>query len=135
MAQWLGCAGWNPNSAGYLDAIVDRYQELIVLVAIGWVTGLWVLALLAFSGAMITSYAKARAAIEIPVENAAWPDAFERLERIILLCALLILAGLTGVEQAMAWSLAIYAVLCHATALQRVLRAVRLLRRADQDKS
>ena len=69
---------------GYFDAMVDRYQELVVLAAIAWVNDLWALALLAFSGAMITSYAKARTAIEIPIKNEAWPDLFERLERIIL---------------------------------------------------
>ena len=126
--------GMGSKLGGYFDAMVDRYQELIVLGAIGWVTGLWPLALLAFSGAMITSYAKARAAIEIPVENNAWPDAFERMERIVFLCVLLILAGLISADGIMIWGLALYSVLCHATAAQRAFRAARLLREADRNR-
>ncbi len=117
---------------GYFDAMVDRYQELVVLGAIAWVTGLWALALLAFSGAVITSYAKARTAIEIPVDNAAWPDVFERLERIIYTCVLLVAVGLTGADWLMTAGLALYALLCHATALQRIARAAGMLRAADR---
>jgi phosphatidylglycerophosphate synthase len=123
------------RTGGYFDAMVDRYQELIVLGAIAWVTGLWALALLAFSGAMITSYAKARTAVEIPISNEAWPDFFERLERIIALCLLLVVVGLTGWDALMPWGLAIYALLCHFTALQRARRATAMLRVADQEDS
>ena len=111
---------------GYFDAMVDRYQELIVLGAIAWVADLWALALLAFSGAVITSYAKARTAIEIPIKNEAWPDLFERLERIIFLCALLIAAGVFGWSWLMPVGLGIYALLCHFTALQRAYRAAQM---------
>lgn len=121
------------KTGGYFDAMVDRYQELIVLGAIAWVTGLWALALLAFSGAMITSYAKARTAIEIPIRNEAWPDFFERLERVVALCLLLIVVGATGWSWLMPWGLGLYAALCHFTALQRAARASAMLRAADQD--
>ncbi|MHC5656112.1 CDP-alcohol phosphatidyltransferase family protein [Stappia sp. ICDLI1TA098] len=128
--------GMCTKSGGYFDAMVDRYQELAVLAAIGAVSGHWGLALLAFSGGVLTSYAKARTAIEIPISNEAWPDFFERLERVIFLCVMLIAAGLlplAGVSQAMvlAVGLAIYAALSHATAVQRMRRAVALLRKAD----
>lgn len=126
--------GMMSKTGGYFDAMVDRYQELIVLGAIAWVTGLWALALLAFSGAMITSYAKARTAIEIPISNTDWPDLFERLERIIYICILLLAHGLTGADWVMTAGLALYALLCHLTALQRAARAVRLLR-AEDDRS
>ncbi len=123
--------GKSSKFGGYLDAVVDRYQELLVLLAIGWVTGLWALALLAFSGAMLTSYAKARCALEIEVANTGWPDFFERLERIIFLCALLVVSGVVAAGWVLPAGLAVYAALCHATALQRAARAARLLRTAD----
>jgi len=124
--------GLSSKLGGYFDAMVDRYQELIVLGAIAWVTGLWALALLAFSGAMITSYAKARTAIEIPIKNEAWPDFFERLERVIALCLLLVVTGATGWDGLMPWGLGVYAVLCHFTALQRAARAATMLRETDR---
>lgn len=127
--------GMSTKLGGYFDAMVDRYQELIVLGAIAWVTGLWALALLAFSGAMITSYAKARTAIEIPVDNAAWPDFFERMERVIYLCLMLVLEAVLPFEWWMAAALSIYAALCHATALQRGLRAARMLRAEDDRRN
>lgn len=126
--------GLSSKTGGYFDAMVDRYQELIVLAAIANMTGQWALAMLAFSGAMLTSYAKARAAIEVPVSNTAWPDLFERLERIVYLCVMLGLAGIIGAGWVMTGGLTIYALLCHATALQRIRRAVSLLKAADQDR-
>ncbi|WP_249690793.1 CDP-alcohol phosphatidyltransferase family protein [Stappia sp. WLB 29] len=124
------------KSGGYFDAMVDRYQELAVLAALAAVNDLWALALLAFSGGVLTSYAKARTAIEIPIRNEAWPDFFERLERIIFLSAMLLVAGglsLAGIAPAstIAVGLGIYALLAHLTSVQRMRRAVALLRAAD----
>ena len=124
------------KSGGYFDAMVDRYQELVVLAGIAAVNDQWALALIAFSGGVMTSYAKARTAIEIPISNEAWPDFFERLERIIFLCAMLLAAGglsLVGLPAGttIAAGLAIYALLAHATSVQRIRRAVSLLRAAD----
>jgi len=63
---------------GYLDAVIDRYQELLVFLMIGLTTGYWLLVFLAMTGGVFTSYAKARTAIEAPVSNNNWPDLFER---------------------------------------------------------
>lgn len=122
---------------GYFDAIVDRYQELAVLAAIAAVSGCWPAAMFAFAGGLFTSYAKARTALEIPVGNAGWPDFFERLERIVFLCALLILTGfVAAVGFSAAWAteagLWLFALLTHATALQRISRAWALLKEADE---
>ncbi|MDF0594738.1 CDP-alcohol phosphatidyltransferase family protein [Psychromarinibacter halotolerans] len=123
--------GLSSKLGGYFDAMVDRYQELVVALSIGWVTGHWALVLLGFSGAMITSYAKARTAIETPVSNTAWPDAFERLERIIYTCVLMVLAGVLPWDWVLPWGLGLYAALCHLTALQRARRAAAILREVD----
>ncbi len=122
------------KSGGYLDAMVDRYQELAVLATLAYVHDLWALAMACFAGSVITSYAKARTALEIPTDNENWPDFFERMERVIYICVMLILAGILG-----AWmvtlGLAGFALLSHFTALQRAHRAWGMLKAVDdQDR-
>lgn len=122
------------KSGGYLDAMVDRYQELAVLAAIAHVHGLWPLAMLAFAGSVITSYAKARTALEAPISNEGWPELFERLERVIYLCVMLVAAGLVPpawVPSVMVWGMALFAALTNLTALQRAGRAFAMLKRID----
>lgn len=131
-------SGLRSRRGGWLDAVVDRYQELAVMAALGAVSGAWWAAMLGLSGAFLTSYAKARTAVEIPIDNDRWPDLFERQERIFFLCGLTILAGtlfrVLGHEQtALVAGLWIYAGLTHVTALQRARRAWAMLARADAD--
>jgi phosphatidylglycerophosphate synthase len=123
---------------GYFDAMIDRYQELAVLAAIAYISDIWPLAMFAFAGSVFISYAKARTAIEIPVSNDGWPDFFERMERVIFLCALLVAKGLTGPLGFgdIAWlipaGIGLFAILAHLTAIQRIIRAARMLKAADQ---
>ncbi|WP_435139960.1 CDP-alcohol phosphatidyltransferase family protein [Pseudopelagicola sp. nBUS_19] len=121
------------KAGGYFDAMVDRYQELAVLTAIAYVHDLWPLALACFSGSVITSYAKARTAIEVSINNEDWPDFFERLERVIYLCGMLVLAGLLG-NWIITFGLTGFALLSHLTAFQRARRATQLLRKEDQNR-
>nr|WP_319948919.1 CDP-alcohol phosphatidyltransferase family protein [uncultured Shimia sp.] len=127
--------GMQSKAGGYFDAMVDRYQELAVLATLAYVHDAWPLALAAFSGSVMTSYAKARTAIEMPVSNDNWPDFFERLERVIFLCLMLLIAG--SMSASTGWivsaGLAIFALLSHFTALQRFRRATQMLRALDQD--
>jgi phosphatidylglycerophosphate synthase len=120
---------------GYFDAMVDRYQELIALLAIAAVSQQWLASFLALGGCFLTSYAKARAAIERPIDNVAWPDMFERLERIVYICTVLILDGmarwLLDINWIMPFGLWLFAVVTHATAFQRMARAAALLRDYD----
>lgn len=120
-------------AGGYFDAMVDRYQELAVLATIAYMHDQWPLALACFSGSVITSYAKARTAIEIEISNENWPDFFERLERVIYLCAMLIIASVLG-EWVIVAGLAGFAILSHLTALQRTRRATGMLRATDQER-
>lgn len=114
---------------GYLDAVVDRYQELIAIGVLAYVHDAWAAAYFAFSGAVLTSYMKARAAIERPVDNVAWPDFFERQERIFFICLALVCQSLFGAaHDLIPAALWILAALTHATAVQRFLRARSLLR-------
>jgi archaetidylinositol phosphate synthase len=115
---------------GYLDAMVDRYQETIVLLAIAYVNDAWLPASLALAGSLLTSYAKARVAIEVPVVNDDWPDLFERQERVVFLCGLLVVSGVVSALVDMALitpGLWLFAFLTHFTVLQRMIRAGRKL--------
>jgi archaetidylinositol phosphate synthase len=117
---------------GYLDAIIDRYQEMAVLAVLALNTGHWPAAFFVLAGSFLTSYAKARTAIEVPISNSDWPDLFERQERIIFVCALLIFDGVLtrwfGFDILLP-GLWVLAALCHVSAIQRFLRARAILNR------
>lgn len=114
---------------GYLDAVVDRYQEMIAIAALAYVSDAWVAGYFAIAGAFLTSYMKARAAMETKVDNVAWPDLFERQERILFICLALVCQSLFGAYvDVIPWALWLLALLTHVTAVQRFLRARRLLK-------
>ena len=115
----------------YLDAMSDRYTEAMIAVTVAQVTGYWAWSMLAWTGAFITSYAKARASLEVSVSNTEWPDLLERTER-----GLIYLAGLglaqwwqvtPGGHDLFYWTLVGLAVGTHATAVQRMVRARRMI--------
>ncbi len=111
----------------YLDALCDRYVETLVVLAAAVVTGYWLLSLLVLSGSLLTSYAKARAAMEVPVVNQEWPDLLERTERDLLFVLGLALGTLVSWRplghDLFWWMLAGLAGLTHGTVAQRMLRA------------
>ena len=130
--------GLSSRYGGYLDAVVDRYQELVVYITLALVTGWWLLCLLAITGSLMTSYNKARTAVEIPIDNNAWPDLLERLERVAILCAALVFDPLIHLPRswgASVLSLAILliGVLSHVTAIQRFIRARGLILRQTRN--
>ena len=109
----------------YLDAVVDRYVEGIILFGIGLGTLFWPQVYLILLASLMISYAKARAAMETKVDNINWPDVFERAERMIAVnVGVPITAYIPG---ALFWYLWILAVLFHLGALQRILRVRRKL--------
>lgn len=126
--------GTTSRHGAYLDAMTDRYKDVAVIAALAYVHNAWVTAFFGMFGATVTSYAKARAGMEMPVSNAKWPDLFERFERIAFVCMMLVVAELVRVElrdRVVVWGLAIFAVLTNVTALQRFVRARTLLRAHD----
>ncbi|MBI3324597.1 MAG: CDP-alcohol phosphatidyltransferase family protein [Candidatus Omnitrophica bacterium] len=124
--------GRSTKFGSYLDAVCDRYAEAMVVVAVAEVTGYWVLSTLMVIGALLVSYAKARAAMEVSVSNLEWPDLMERTERDVLYIAGLAASQLVPWKPAgrdlFWWTLLILVVLIHATVVQRMLRAKRLIR-------
>jgi len=116
---------------GYLDAMCDRYVEVVVAISVAFVTGYWLLTMAVLTGSLLVSYAKARAAMEVAVSNQEWPDLMERAER-----GVLFIAGLAAGtflpwrplgRDLFWWTLAGLAVLVHLTAIQRLLRARRFI--------
>lgn len=116
----------------YLDAVCDRYVEAAVVLTVAAVTGYWLLSAVTIIGALLTSYAKARAAMEVPVANTEWPDVMERGERSTVfgigLVASQLVAWRPGGHDLYWWTLVLLGVLTHATVIQRVLRARRVIR-------
>jgi archaetidylinositol phosphate synthase len=129
--------GRSTRYGGYLDAVIDRYQEIIVLAAIAWMQDCWPAAFLVITGALLTSYNKARVALEIPIDNNDWPDLLERLERMILIIVLLLadtlLAGFGMHAAILPWGLLALGLLTHISALQRFLRARQRLIETDNN--
>lgn len=114
---------------GYLDAVIDRYQELVTFVAIGYVNDNWPLVFFAATGSMLTSYNKARAAMETEIDNKAWPDLLERPQRLWILCVALL--GTYSLPWLLSGILILLGALTHFTALQRFVRAKRMLQAQD----
>lgn len=115
----------------YLDALCDRYFEALVVISVAYVTGYWLLSLVVMFGVLVVSYAKARAAIEVPVSNTEWPDFMERAERDVVFIAGLFLSQLIRKEfwghDLFFWTLVFLSIATHLTALQRILRAKRII--------
>lgn len=111
----------------YLDAVCDRYVDAMVVLAAARVTGYWTLSLITLAGALLVSYAKARAAMEVSVSNLEWPDLMERGERsalfLLSLAASVLVPWQPLGRDLFWWTLLLLAVLTHLTVVQRVLRA------------
>ncbi len=115
----------------YLDAMCDRVFEGCAAIAVAFVTGYWFLMFLLFMGAVITSYAKARAAIEVSVSNSEWPDFMERTERGFIFIFSLLISDLTKIVIAghdlFYWVTILLIVAIYGTIVQRILRAKKLI--------
>ena len=116
----------------YLDAMCDRYVEIMVVLTVAYVTGYWVLSGVVLAGSLLVSYAKARAAMEVSVSNQEWPDLMERAERGVFFLIGLV-AGAYSPWWPLGrtlfwWTLVILAALTHLTVFQRILRARRFIR-------
>ena len=115
----------------YLDAVCDRAFEAMVAITGAALTGYWGLAMGVLVGSFLVSYAKARAAMEVPVSNQEWPDLMERTERGILFVAGLaagtVLPWRPLGRDSFWWTLVLLNVLIDVTVGQRVLRARQLI--------
>jgi archaetidylinositol phosphate synthase len=112
----------------YLDTVVDRYVEFIIVLGILLAgipeflipTAAWILIYL--FGAMMTTYAKAAAMEKGLTGRELRGGILERAERLILLFAGLLLATLEPLY--LTYTVALLAVLANISALQRIWMAV-----------
>ena len=128
--------GLSSRRGAYLDATTDRYKDSFILLAVAYVTGLWLPAMLALSGSLITSYAAARASMlgAHGADRGGLPDLFERLERTATLCLGLVAAPFCPPifgHELMAWVLYFIAAMTHLTGVQRITRRLRELDELD----
>jgi archaetidylinositol phosphate synthase len=111
---------------GFLDSLLDRYADALVLSGIvfgGFCDVSW--GLIAIIGALLVSYARARAeAAGVKMESIGLA---ERPERILILitASLVTLAWL----EALRWGIILLAFLTNATVLQRVIYFYRALKK------
>ncbi len=117
---------------GFLDSLLDRYADSLVLIGIiiSWLAAdspLWLLAgLAALMGSLLVSYSRAKgegAAVKMETVGLA-----ERAERIIILVLASFLSLLW--RDALRWSVVLLAVLTNLTVLQRAIH----FREASQRK-
>lgn len=115
----------------YLDAMCDRIFETVAILVTAYVSGHWVLSFLLATGAVLISYAKARAAMEVSVSNTEWPDFMERTERDIMFAIGIILWGFfPGAffgKDILFWVLLGLNLAVYGTLAQRILRAKRFI--------
>jgi phosphatidylglycerophosphate synthase len=111
----------------YLDAISDRVLDGLILITTAYITGYWMLCSLLMLLTLSVSYAKARAALEVPILNTEWPDLMQRPQRIIFiiigLSANQIIPFLIGGQDILFWTLFSMNGLVGFTLLQRIYRA------------
>jgi phosphatidylglycerophosphate synthase len=68
----------------YLDALLDRYIEIIIYFGIA-LAGYYLESFLVITGSLVLSYAKPRTALLVKIDNHDWPAIGERVDRLILL--------------------------------------------------
>lgn len=113
----------------YLDTIVDRYIEGIIIFGLlfaslpNWVFPVQAWIFLYFFGALMTTYAKAAAREKDLVEKELKGGLLERAERLIILFVGILLAYYNRLY--LTWVLALLAVLANVSALQRIWMAAR----------
>ena len=123
--------GRTSKFGAYLDAMCDRYFEAAAVVSVAYVTGYWFLSFLVITGPMLTSYAKARAGMEVAVSNTEWPDFMERMERCVIFMTGLFVSRILPWKlfghDLFFWTLVLIAAGTHLTAVQRILRAKKII--------
>ena len=114
----------------YLEAIVDRLVEIILLLTLAPDLGPIVAAALAAS--MFISYTKPRVALVIPSDNHDWPGVGDHADRMVILLISMALAQIS--HQAATFGIALLTALATLGSLQRLHYAYRLIAREEASR-
>lgn len=111
--------GKTTTLGGFLDSLLDRYADAVIFCGIilgGLCKPLW--GLVALTGSLLVSYARARAeAAGVGMEAVG---VAERAERLIILVVASFLVPL-GLQESLGWAVIILAFLTNLTVLQRAI--------------
>lgn len=123
--------GASTKFGSYFDAMSDRFVEVMVVLSAAYMRGEWLLNMIFISGALITSYAKARAGMEVPISNTEWPEYVQRTERCSLYLLGLFLSEILTVQPGgkslYFWTLLILSVAAYFSVGQRLFRAKKII--------
>jgi len=128
-------SGMTSRFGAYLDAMTDRFFDGLVVISVASVTGYWVLSIIFLFLSMSVSYAKARAGMEVKINNNEWPDFLERTERLFLYLLGLLLSQIFSItfleHDIFWWTLMLLNMGVGVTVVQRIVRARRFLAERD----
>lgn len=108
----------------YIDAVSDRITEFLIWFGIGIATNLWKYIIIAIFLSQLISYSKARCGMETKINNVAWPDFFERGERILYTAFMLLLWNFYPIFREVILLFILFEIV---TFLQRIKRALIIL--------
>ncbi len=121
------------NFGNYLDAMVDKFVEVILFIGFSFLYPLE--SILALSGSLLLSYAKPRVALVIETDNRHWPAIGERADRAVLLVFGLIVyqfvQKISGFD-VLQVVLLLIAVVTWIGAIQRIFYAKQLIAEAEK---
>lgn len=113
----------------YLDAMIDRYVEIIFFIAFAF-SGFALESILAMSGSLLLSYAKPRTALVTKIENKDWPSIGDRFERFLIIISGLLFAYILKDMTIISLMLYFFALVTHIGAVQRIFYARKLILKA-----
>ncbi len=123
----------------YMDAMIDRYVEVIILLGFAF-SGFFIESFLVVSGSLLVSYAKARTAIVVSIDNHDWPAIGERFERLLLLVIALAINIFLPTINLMGFSIStlsfflyLIAAMVYIGVAQRIFYAKNLINKTSKD--
>lgn len=127
------------RAGGYLDSMVDRFVDFLLLVPLLLRyddTRTWLVGSVFLFTMTVTSFARSRVHQDLQVPASAWGrDLLERPDRYLLLIPAVLAQGILDAMgrslPLLFWTLYVLAVLSFYTVLQRMRTSLRLLREAD----